>query len=247
MTNKIYIESPQREGQYRRLARLGQKLGIPVPEAFLEMEVKMPDGRTAHHHKQRSHSWTRNGHNLFFCGIAGINATSALFQAGVLSFKNTVNANYGGTVSLSNTVGGYNWLRTLGQDAPCGYFAGAGVLTCGIVVGSGVSDENFENYVMQAPILHGTGAGQLSYAASEIPVLSWDAGTKTLSVSHVRYLNNNSAGDITINEVGLYGYIGYGQSMAHTTMVSRDKLGSAVVVGSTGQLKVTYTISIVYP
>jgi len=48
----IYTESKQSEQEYRKLAQQGAKLGIPVTECFLQMEVSMPDGSILHAHKQ---------------------------------------------------------------------------------------------------------------------------------------------------------------------------------------------------
>ncbi|GAH72404.1 unnamed protein product, partial [marine sediment metagenome] len=64
-------------------------------------------------------------------------------------------------------------------------------------------------------------------------------------VDLVRYFNNNSGGNVDVNEVALVtnGYFGG----AHIWMQSRDKLGATVTVPSTGQLKVTYTVELTYP
>jgi len=46
----------------------------------------------------------------------------------------------------------------------------AGSLINGIVVGSGINAESFEDFTLQTQIAHGTGAGQLSYTQCEAPV-----------------------------------------------------------------------------
>lgn len=237
---RIYIEPRESERKYRKLSRLGQELRIPIAECFLEMQVTMPDGRITYHYRQRSHSWVRNGYNVLVCAMMAIDYNDTPFGPGYLNLKAT-----NGTVQKRAGAILYGYNDPDWESTGCGYMAAAGNLTNGIVVGSGVNAESFEDYTLQTQIAHGTGAGQFSYAQCEAPAKSYDAGTKTYSCIWTRYLNNNSGGDVTVNEVGLimscntnYGYRG---------MVSRDKLGAPVVVASAGQLKVSYTFSVVYP
>ncbi len=237
---RIYIEPRESERKYRNLARLGQELRVPIAECFLELQVTTPDGRVTHHHRQRSHSWVRNGYNVLVCAMMALDYNDAVYGAGNLNIKGT-----DGTLRRRAGAILYGYNDPDWESPNCGYQSAAGTLTNGIVVGSGVNAESFEDYTLQTQIAHGTGAGQLSYAQGEAPAKSYDAGTKTYSCVWTRYLNNNSGGDVTVNEVGLimslntnYGYRG---------MVSRDKLGAPVVVASAGQLKVSYTFSVVYP
>ena len=237
---KIYIEPLESERKYQELSRLGRELRIPITECFLELQATMPDGRVTHRHKQRSHSWVRNGYNVLTCIMMAINYNDAAYGAGFLNLKATT-----GTIQRKAAAIIYGYNDSDWETAGCGYMASAGSLINGIVVGSGINAESFEDFTLQTQIAHGTGAGQLSYAQCEAPVKSYDAGTKTFSCVWTRYLNNNSGGDVTVNEVGLimstntnYGYRG---------MVSRDKLGAPVVVASAGQLKVSYTFSVVFP
>jgi hypothetical protein len=238
--DKIYIEPLESERKFRKLARLSQELRIPITECFLELQVTSPDGRVTHHHKQRSHSWVRNGYNVLVCAMMALNYNDAVYGAGNLNIKGTDG-------SLRRRAGailyGYNdpdW-----ESTGCGYMASAGALINGIIVGSGVAAESFEDYTLQTPIAHGTGAGQLSHAQGEAPLKSYDAGTKTYSSVWTRYLNNNSGGDVTVNEVGLI--MSFNTNYGYRGLVSRDKLGAPVVVASAGQLKVSYTFSCVYP
>ena len=63
-----------------------------------------------------------------------------------------------------------------------------------------------------------------------------------------RYFNNNSGGDVSVNEVAL-SLRGYkpGSTVPYNYMTARDKLITTVVVPDTGQLKVTYTVQLTYP
>ncbi len=246
-----YIEPKERETEYQRLARLGLKLGIPIFACHLEMAVTLPGGGVIHRHKQRSHSWVRNAYNLLFSELAACGAKDATFGAGLISQKLTSGSVQGGNQTpmvISNTAGGYNWLRPLDASIAAGYYGQAGDLIGGIVVGSGTNAESFENYALQTAIAHGTGAGQLSYAASSAPSVSYDAPSKTMANAIVRFINNNSGGSVSVNEVALYGYVAaLNDNVAATVCLSRDLLGATVTVPNTGQLKVTYTIQLVYP
>ena len=240
-----YIEPKKSEKEYRELAKLGRELGIPVPECYLEIRVTL-NSRTLQHYKQRSHSWTRNAYNGLFTQLTAKNYNGSTFEGGVLSMKYTSGTVYGpkyaGTIlsSINNYAPGDS--ERLGTT----YRADTGSLICGIVVGSGNTAEDFNGHALAIPIAEGSGAGQLNYAAHLANVKSWDAGTKTWSVAIARYINNNSGSSITIREVAQYTR-GMIYKTFPTLMVSRDVLSPEVVLPNSGQLKVTYTISLTYP
>jgi hypothetical protein len=125
-----------------------------------------------------------------------------------------------------------------------GIYAGAGIDTFGIVVGTGNNPESLESYALGTKIASGNLAGQLSYSVTDPPAVSTVGTTKT--VAWVRYFNNNSGGVITVNEVGVYTKGTYDNSTA-TFMMCRDLLAGGVNVPNTGQLKVTYTLQLAYP
>ncbi len=226
------------ETKYRRLRKLGRELKIPTFEAFLEMEVRDGQGRIVHHHRQRSHSWVRNAYNEMMSIVGAVNASDGVYGAGYINFRDT-----GGTLrALSNPIPRWDVnVEAAGQ----GYLGNAGADDMGIVVGSGANAESFEDYALQTKILNGTTAGKISYIASDPVVKSYNAGAKTYTVTYVRYFNNNSGADISVNETGIISAI---QPLnGYRCMLSRDKLGAAIVVPNTGQLKVTYTIQLIYP
>ena len=238
-----HIEPLSTERKYRRLAKLGQELKIPVLETFLEMEVTLPGGKVVHSHKQRSHSWVRNAYNVAVVMFAGVNPNGGgTYQAGAINMKLT-----------NGTVISEDQLRSVAIDQgyyvdiegqSFGYRGAIGDNNYGIQVGTGNNAESFEDYCLQSLVAHGNLAGQLSYAAGEVPAESYDAPSKTYTVQHVRFFNNNSGGDITISEVGL---VSRGDGGTYKKMLSRDLLTPAVVVASTGLLRITYTFSLVFP
>jgi hypothetical protein len=239
---KFYIEPEESEREYRELSRLGAKLRIPIPECFLEMKVVMPNGEVIHHHKQRSHSWTRNAYNVIFGQVAGTPFSDATFAAGKLSMKST-----GAVVKTSATrLGGFSTNANLPAINDDGCIGGAGDDTRGIQVGSNNTAESFEDFVINTIINNGAAGGQISYTLQNATVVSYVAGTKTLSAALARYFNNNSGGAIDVKEVTL-GTLSSMVGSAFNSILTRDVLPVTVTVPNTGQLKVTYTISLVYP
>ena len=246
-----------KEEKYSALKRLGQELHIPIPEAFWALEVFDKDGNPICPHcsfpaisdkcpncgqdvkfKQRSHSWTRNAYNLLFCQLDSKNGSDSTFGGGKLSCKDTSGAiKYG-----AKPIGIVTALSLDVTNATHGILTPAGQDTKGIVVGSGTDAESFEDYKLQTQIANGTGAGQLSYIASELHSVSYNEVSKILSDAQIRYFNNNSGGDVSVNEVGIY--CGLESAICCT---ARDRLASTVTVPNTGQLKVTYTIQLTYP
>lgn len=239
--NPYEFHPTKKEEDYQAFARMGQHLGIPVFEAWLEMEVTLKGERT-HYHRQRSHSWTRNAYNVMASQLLGLNGNDATFAGGNLNLKDT-----GGTMRYGTYGLGFDPNVTFENASTTqpGYRATSGSLVGGIVVGTGTSAESFEDYVLETPVAEGTGAGQMNYAASDVHVESYVAGTLTKTNTLVRYANNNSAADIEINEVALYGR-SFANGSVQTVCYARDALGATVIIAVSAQLKVTYTINLVY-
>jgi len=232
------------EQNYKRLRKLGQELHIPIFEAFLELEVRDKEGKVIQRHRQRSHSWVRNAYNLMFCQLAAKDADDDTFEAGKLNIKDTGGLVRSGAYPLYIAHSATISVDVAGNR---GYRALAGGDTYGILIGTGTGAESFEDFELGTQIADGTGVGELSHVESEAHSITWTVGTLTLKNELVRYFNNNSGGSIGVNEVGLAAYGAVGGSTAHKWLNARDKLGATVTIPDTGQLKVTYTISLVYP
>ena len=123
MRDKYYIEPPESERKYRRLAALGRELGVPVPQVFLEMQVTMPDGRVVHHHKQRSHSWVRNAYNMMFSQLAAVDIPDSTYAASKLSIKETDGSIEGVAFPVSSDpqasmlTAGYGYIGAAADDS----------------------------------------------------------------------------------------------------------------------------------
>jgi len=177
-----------------------------------------------------------------FCQLAGKDASDSTWVAGKLSMKDTSNAIRYGAKPPYIATGTGNSVDAAGN----GYMAASSEDGYGILVGSDNTAESFEDYVLNTQIVDGTGAGELSHVASESHAITWTVGTLTLKNELIRYFNNNSGGSIDVNEVALV-FIGYGISSNQLFLTARDVLGATVAIPNTGQLKVTYTVSLVYP
>lgn len=118
---------------------------------------------------------------------------------------------------------------------------GAGDLTKGPVVGTGSTVVAISDYKLDVLVAHGSGAGQLEYMATPI------VGATTVSAPDAyftiqRVMVNNSGGDITLQEVGLYAH---GDSPIVTFCVARDLVGGGgQLVPNLGSATLTYTIQI---
>jgi hypothetical protein len=230
------------ETEYDDLRGLAKKLHILLPEAFWEFEIRSKNSQLISRHRQRSHSWVRNAYNLIVCQAAAVPGDSAVGLA-VVDVNGTTRSDTTTQPASGLSSGGAS-NSSIYVNLGNGIYAGAGVDTFGIVVGTGNNPESLESYALGTKIVSGNLAGQLSYSATDPPAISTIGTTKT--VAWVRYFNNNSGGSITVNEVGVYTKGTYDNSSA-TFMLCRDLLAGGVIVPNTGQLKVTYTLQLTYP
>jgi len=218
---------------------------IPPAKMFLNLKVHDRDKKQVLDYSQKSNSWVRNNYNFITTqqmGI-GLGKLGATYGAGYMIMKTTGGTNKTNTDYVPRVeVTGDNYSA----------YAASGVTDYGIVAGTGAGAESFEDYALGTLIANGTGAGQMSYAATTYAgtSVSYAAGTKKYTQTLVRIINNNSGGAITVTEVGIYVNLFYGSYVSSNTenfMLARDLLGSSVEVADGGQLTVTYTIEMTYP
>ncbi len=229
-----------KDKELTELIKLGKRLGVPIIQAFLELEVRDNQGKVIARHRQRSHSWVRNAYNQLVTQLMGIGANDTPFGAGKINLMQTSGVEIQTPRVMSLVSDGVD-PEAVGEA----YRAGAGIDTFGILVGSGVTAESFEDYFLDTQIVNGGGAGELAHAEQELPDKLYTPATKVYQVKQVRYLNNNSGASIDVKEIGLITSGDAGG--ARIWMNARDVLASTVAVPDTGQLKVTYTMEITYP
>jgi hypothetical protein len=211
---------------------------MPPVKTFLTWEVRNPDGSLELRHHRLSRTWTRNAYNYLCMTVMGIpmSAGGASYGAGKIPMKDT-----GGTTRTSATEIFYPH-----GDVPAAFIGTAGLVTKGIIVGTGTGAEDFEGHVLGTPIAHGTGAGQLSYGAQSNAIVMYDAGTKVLTAVHSRYMDNGSGGTIAVAETAWYVQLSQSGN-PYYFMLTRDLLGSAVDVLATQRLTVSYTMTMTFP
>lgn len=215
------------EADYIEMARLGTKLGIPVPQMHVEIEV-MQNGQIISSHRQRSRTWTRNFWNMCLCYITSTPGVVTNFGAGYLSFKQT-NAAVEAVIASSLP---YNTLGLVSNAA------------FGIQAGTGDDAESFESHALETLIAHGTGATQLSYAAHSALAQAYTSGTKTWVITIKRVLTNTSGGAIIISETALTFIL---SNLTKYLMFNRDLLAATQNVPNNSTATISYDISLVLP
>ena len=245
----IYLEPAESEKLYQELEGLGDSLKVPIPQCFLQLRITDEAGKIIHHTKQRSHSWTRNAYNLIASYLLGINAVGSWGDGTGTPIKITSGSIVSGSTlaalcRATITASGYSRNP---QEVGNAYIAASGDISHGIVAGIGAGVESFDDYAMSSICAEGSGANQLHYVLEEQPILSWDAGTRTLTITHKRYMNNNSSGTITITEIGIIANGAVAGGSGRKFMTARDVLSPPVEVPPSGQILASYILSLVYP
>jgi hypothetical protein len=107
----------------------------------------------------------------------------------------------------------------------------------GIVVGSGTGAESNTDNKLGTRITNGVGAGNLVFGGQEISSVLKVSGNYDLHLT--RRFANNSGGNVTVNEIGIYCERGTWEFC-----LARDKLPSGDVIGDTEGYVVEYILRI---
>lgn len=169
---------------------------------------------------RESHTWVRNMYMILLNRTMKAVGDGSGYGDGELNVKLTT-----GSISAPTSSSFYS----------VDWEAAAGTLS-GIVVGTSATAWDFDDYKLGTIVAHGNTTNCLSYVLGPAPTAGWVGDV--LTVTGLRYFNNNSGGTIGINEVGLYMV-----PVVTTIMTARDVLGATVNVPDSGQLLVTYQIS----
>jgi hypothetical protein len=119
--------------------------------------------------------------------------------------------------------------------------AGGGVVTHGIVVGTGTDAEAITNNALQTLIAHGTGSGQLSYGAVAVGAATAVGSSAEITVT--RSMTNGSGSIVTAQEFGLYIQFTYTTSTTGFFCGVRDLIEQAV---NNGQV-LTAVLTLAFP
>lgn len=237
------------EKDYDDIRDLGKRLHIPTPEMHWGFKVENLDGETIHEHEERGHSWVRNAYTLLTCQMCNIAldyAATPVYGPGNIIIKKTNGVLvHGYAPAPENKWGIYG--PSYPESPGYGYVGVSSSVDNGIVVGTGTTSYDFEQFALSSIILNGSGTGQLAYQASTMLGKSYNSENKTFTVTYQRIFNNNSSGSQTISEVGMYAKLSYPGGFVQSVMMTRDVLSTPVEVPTASKLTVTYTLSVAFP
>lgn len=183
--------------------------------AILELTVKDKKGKVTDHRVMRSRSFVRQFLELLWIQALQVSENSPY------QIRDTSNI-----------------LRNINET--CYTFAcnaGTGVVTHGIIVGTGTTAPTIDNYAIETLIAHGVGAGQLQYSAVTFGAPASDATTSQFTIT--RNFANGSGAAITVNEIALYDK-GNKLLDAYYFMVIRDVIAGGISVPNGQTLTVNY-------
>jgi len=205
--------------------------GRPVfPEAWVEWEVRSPDGRVVDRGRKRSQTFVGNALALLYTIIA--------------SWLTTTSAYAGNTVSGIIDTGGTARVVALGTGASVylGGKAPEGDTTAGIVAGKGTAPVTIGDYKLADPIPHGSGAGQLYYYATVVSTLA--RGDTEWYFTIQRNMENRGSPSITVYEVGLFVRLGMllVSPYWYSAMLARDLIPGGISIPQYYVLQVRYLL-----
>ena len=175
---------------------------------------------------QVGHSWVRNAYNVYNLMMLDSIPTTYLFYRDTLG---------------SSPLLTYPIIRYL-NHASGGYYSTANSESYGVVIGTGSTAFDLDDFRLDAVIPHGNTTGKLYYQSQVAPVTAYSGDPDfTENILHKRVFNNNSGATITVNEVGLIYQTSYGST--YNILMSRDVLDTPAVVLNGAQLTVTISIT----
>ena len=181
---------------------------------YLTVTIRDKNGEVTKHYHRRCHSFVKQMLQLLEVHHRGVGI------ANILDTSNTAR-----TV-MSST----NHFKIEG---------GIGIVTKGIVVGSGLAAEANTDYALQTLIAHGVGAGQLSYQAVSFTTTAIVGANVDFIITRV--LTNGSGGNVSVNEIGLYCAADDSIGTTRYFCIIRDVLPSTDVIPNGGTYTVTLT------
>jgi len=213
--------------------------GKGVMHAEIEIEVRDKNGKLITKKRMRSHSFVKN----FLAWLRRLWKTQEVVSGQLTSFATAISP-----VEPLDTGGvarGVPQGRWVGATLPPDIFfaridAGAGEADSGIRVGTGTDVPTVDDVQLSVPILHGSGAGQLSHGATSLDVLGVSGGEVSLKI--IRTFTNNSGATITVKELGLHQKSLYTGTTHCTFMLARDVLVAPVDVPNGSTLTVRYIL-----
>jgi hypothetical protein len=118
--------------------------------------------------------------------------------------------------------------------------------TYGILVGSGTTTVNLNQYALASKISHGTGSGQLDYdpVSADDYGVDYSVSPPVYRLRLVRVFKNLSGGVVTINEVGLVARYLYNNIYDYRFLIARDVLPTSYPVPAGGSATVAVIVEV---
>jgi hypothetical protein len=211
------------------------KVGIAVPKPQNYIEIRQ--GNKVY--EQEANSPVRNYYARLIgmvCGLSQLNSSSITIrkQDNTLDTSNYIpNPSYG-SVNVETTVS-------------TGYCADGNDDTHGIVVGSGNTAWDFDDYTVETLIQQGTASGKLVYSDTASPIISYVGGVWTIHSRRVFDNFNADANTITVKEVcQLLPFFGYSAAL-FVYMDERTVLGTPKDIPYKSGAMFTYTRTLTVP
>jgi len=188
-------------------------------KTYWKAEVHNAEGKRISAKERACHSFTLQFLSLLEAFMRG--------QAGTVTAKDTLNSDESIPESPAD-LGGTIMLYAVDDDD-----------VYGTIVGTGSTAPTTTDYVMETPIAHGVGAGELDYNVQSF-VAAAEVGANS-DLQLVRTFTNSSGNSITVEEVGLYARSENDAGVTKYFLILRDVTGG-VVVANGETLTVTFTL-----
>lgn len=191
--------------------------------AVLELTVKDKDGRVTDHRLMRSKSFVRQFLELLW--IQGYQIPD-IVQMDVKDVDNVVQ---------DICESGYTFAADAGNTDD----------VFGIIVGTGTTAPDIDDYHIETKIPHGTGVGppvELQYSAVTFGAPASNATTSQFTIT--RDFANGSGVAATVNEIGLY-VKAFRYNVTYYFMTIRDVIGEGISVPTGQTLTVNYREQVV--
>jgi len=191
---------------------------------WLEVKLYSKKGDLVYSHKQPVRSFLANWTKALY-GIT--------YSTTNLNIVKVV-TRYGGSVGYPSYSGtGYPLFKLTADE---------GDTRNGIIFGSGTTPPSIDDYDLEAPIPHGTEAGELYYNASG---LVYDIKSDRGVIHAYRTASNQSGEDVTVSEIGLAFIWRRSDGNYYPVLVLRDVLDEALVVPHTYTIEGRYIFEFV--
>jgi hypothetical protein len=241
MLNSNLARNLNEEDKEKLLRVIELSKGLVHPPAMLiktyEIGVKRDDGSVDVKERGRSDSFTRNQINVLTSQMLGVACNStAAYQDSNINLKDTggtIRGNVTYALGINASLDAYHHPIVWNDD------------TLGIVIGTGNTAFNEDDYELDTQISDGEAGGEMVHLPMLAPTHTWNGGSNDFTITDVRHFWNKSGGSITVNEMGWIARIFYftAQTTSYDCLLIRDVLGAGVPIADDKVCQAKYTFT----